>query len=463
MTYREAIAYKDSTLQYGSVPGLETIRELMNRLGNPQDTLRYIHIAGTNGKGSVSAYLSAVLKEAGYKTGSYNSPPVYEYREFARINGRNISEANYTRYMEQVSEAADMMEADGLAHPTVFEIETALAFLFFASQKCDIVVLEAGMGGALDATNIIQAPDVAVLTSITMDHADYLGHTLSEIAGQKAGIIKKGCRAVFLDAHRARNADPPASQDSDEAREQVTNRIIQRCCEQDVVYTMVDPAEAYDIRHTFQKQMFSYRNCKKMKISLQGTYQIDNAILAINVIEQLCNMGYKISDRQLRRGLEDTVWPGRFDIVCKKPLFILDGAHNEDAARRLAESVELYFTNRRIIYIMGVLKDKEYEKICELTAPYASDIITVSTPHNRRALPALDLAETARRFHTQVTAADSIEEAVELALLLAQMPSGGQEPVIIAFGSLSYLGEIYHMMQHRERIRSDSHGRQRED
>ena len=209
--------------------------------------------------------------------------------------------------------------------------------------------------------------------------------------------------------------------------------------------------------------MFSYKNHKKIKLSLQGTYQIDNAILAINVIEQLNNMGYKISDQQMRRGLETAVWPGRFEVVCKKPLFILDGAHNEDAARRLAESIELYFTNRRIIYIMGVLKDKEYEKICELTAPYASDIITVATPHNSRALSALDLAETVRRFHTQVTAADSIEEATELALLLAQMPSGGQESVIIAFGSLSYLGGIYHMMQHREQIRRDSHGRQRED
>ena len=447
MTYKEAIEYKDSTIQYGSVPGLDSIKNLMQRLGNPQDSLRFIHIAGTNGKGSVSAFLSSVLRKAGYKTGSYNSPPVYTYREFARVNGRNISEANYAKYMESVANVAEAMVADGLAHPTVFEIETALVLLYFAESNCQVVVLEAGMGGAGDATNLIKTTDLAILTSISMDHADYLGHTLEEIATQKAGIIKPGCRVVMMGIEK----------------KSVLDAIIRQCKKADALYTVAEPTEAYKVKHAFPQQVFSYKQYQKIKISLQGSYQIDNAVLAINAVEQLRQTGYQISDVAMRQGLAEAVWPGRFDIVSKKPLMIVDGAHNEDAARRLAESIELYFTNRRIIYIMGVLKDKEYEKICELTAGYAADIITVATPHNQRALPALILAETVRKFHERVTAADSVEEAVELALLLAAMPSDGREPVIIAFGSLSYLGELYRIMQHREQIRSDSHGRQREN
>ena len=317
------------------------------------------------------------------------------------------------------------------------------------------------MGGAEDATNLVQTTEVAILTSISMDHAEYLGHTLGAIAEQKAGIIKPGCRVVLTGS--------VADTEAGEAQ----RAILRKCRELCVPYAIAQPGKAYDIQHAFPKQVFSYESdqnpshqkhlYKKLKIFLQGTYQIDNAILAVEAVEQLRQAGYQITDAQMRRGLEEAVWRGRFDIVCRKPLFLADGAHNADAARRLAESVELYFTNRRIIYIMGVLKDKEYEKICELTAGLASDIITVATPHNPRALPALELAEAVRRYNDRVTAADSIEEAVELALLLAAAPTDGKEPVVIAFGSLSYLGEIYHMMQHREQIRSDSHGRQRED
>ncbi len=453
MTYKEAIAYKDSTIQYGSIPGLDTIRELMQRLGNPQDALHFIHVAGTNGKGSVSVFLSSVLTAAGYKTGSYNSPVVCTEREFARVNGRNISEANYAKYMEPVAAAAETMTAAGFAHPTVFEIETAMALLFFAGNHCDVVVLEAGMGGAGDATNLVKTTDLAVLTSISMDHADYLGHSLEEIAKQKAGIIKPGCRVAVMG---------PGAADR-QGSEKALETILAKCAAERVPYVIAQPENAFDIRHAFPQQVFSYGDVRKMRISLQGTYQIDNAVLVLEAVKQLRLSGYQISEAQLRKGLAEARWPGRFDVVCKKPLFIVDGAHNEDAACRLAESVELYFTNHRIIYIMGVLKDKEYEKICRQTAGLASDIITVATPHNPRALPAITLAEELRRYHDRVTAADSVEEAVELALLLAASPVGEQEPVIIAFGSLSYLGEIYHIMQHREQIRSDSHGRQRED
>ncbi len=453
MNYREALEYREDTVKYGSVPGLDTIKNLMSRFNHPQDSLRFIHIAGTNGKGSVSVYLDSILREAGYRTGIYNSPPVCEYREFARFNGKKISEVRYARYMEEISEAAEAMVAEGLPHPTAFEIETALAFLFFAQMRCDVVILETGMGGQEDATNIVQTTDLAILTSISMDHAEYLGHTLAAIAEQKAGIIKSGCRAVFM---KPNTGDPRNNQS-------IINVITSACREKQVPFVMTQPEEAVQIEYSIQKQVFSYKEHENICISLPGTYQIDNAALVIDAVEQLRKIGYRITDDQLRRGFDHTIWPGRFDVVCTSPLMIVDGAHNEDAAKRLVESIELYFTNRKIIYIMGVLKDKEYEKICKITVQYASDIITVATPHNTRALPALSLAETVRHFHDRVTAADSVEEAVELALLLAEDPKGDQESVIIAFGSLSYLGEIYRIMRHKGQIRSDLHGRQRKD
>ena len=446
MNYREARTYIEQTTKYGSILGLETIKQLLKRLDNPQDTLKFIHIAGTNGKGSVSAFLSAILKAAGYRVGTYNSPVVFEARELALVNGRKISEADYAGLMTRVAAVADAMEAEGLPHPTVFEIETAMAFLYFQQKKCQLVVLEAGLGGLTDATNIIKTTEVAVITSVSLDHTLVLGSTVEEIMQQKAGIIKPECAVVV------QGGIPQAVQ-----------VVINKCDEMHVPLTIADGSAVHDVMRDFPKQTFSYKTYQNLEISMAGAYQTDNVVVAIEAIEQLKRRGYVIHEAQLRKGLLEAVLPGRFSVISENPLFIIDGAHNEGAALRLKETIELYFTNQRIIYIMGVLKDKDYEKICELTVPLASDVITVSTTGERR-LPALTLAESARRFNDRVTAADSVEEAIEISLLLAGMPtdSAGEKPVIIAFGSLSYLGRVVQIMK-TKLTRRDLHGRQRED
>lgn len=420
MTEREVMEYLDQVSGFGIVPGLDSIRELCRRLDDPQKELQFIHVAGTNGKGSVSAYIASVLQCAGYRVGMYISPVMYEYRERIQINERMISKKALCQGIERIKTVCDAMTEEGLPHPTSFEIETALGFLYFLEKGCDIVVLETGMGGLLDATNIVENTVVAVLTSISMDHMRYLGKTLGKIAEQKAGVIKNGCAVV-----------------STGQSPEVMEVLCKRAKELDCPVTVAGEVKAEKIRYGLECQRFDYGSRKKLEISLAGKYQIENAVLAVEAIDVLGERGFPVTEEQLRRGLRDTCWPGRFTVIKKHPIFIADGAHNEDAAKRLAESVTFYFTNRKIIYIMGVLKDKEYEKIIALTHAYADHIITVTPPENSRALPAYELALEVAKVHPKVTAVDSLEEAVEMSLLLAD-----REDVIIAFGSLSYLGRL---------------------
>lgn len=420
MTEREAMEFIEGCGRFGIVPGLDSIRELCRRLGEPQRELKFVHIAGTNGKGSVSAYIATVLKCAGYRVGRYISPTIFRYRERIQVNDRCISVRALCEGVALIREKCDEMAAEGLPHPTPFEIETALGFLYFKEKKCDIVVLEAGMGGLLDATNIIENTVAAVLTSISMDHMKFLGNSLEEIAVQKAGILKKGCAAV-----------------SSAQRPEVMAVIEKKAAVLHCPLTVSNFGEIAHAKYGLEKQQFDYAGYQKLTISLAGRFQPENAALAVDVLAVLGERGFPVTEASLRQGLKETVWPGRFTIIGKKPYFIADGAHNEDAAGRLAESIEFYFTNRRIIYIMGVLKDKEYEKVIELTHSYADQIITVTPPGNPRALPAYDLACAVARVHKNVTAVDSLEEAVEMSMLLA-----GKDDVIIAFGSLSYLGRL---------------------
>lgn len=439
MNYREAMEYVESLQQYGSVLGLDNMQELCNRLGNPQKELKFVHIAGTNGKGSVLAYVSTVLQTAGYKVGRYISPTIFDYRERFQINGKPITQSGLCKYLEQVKEVAQQMAAEELPHPTPFEIETAIAFLYFLDKQCDIVVLETGLGGSLDATNIITTPLCSVFTSISMDHMAVLGDTLEEIAVQKAGIIKeKGCVVSI-------RQQPEAMQVIKQTAQRKKCRLL-----------IADVSRAKQVKYGLKTQHFSYDKYKNLTISMTGQYQIDNAVLAVEVIGALQKSGFPVSEEQLRKGLLQTNWLGRFSVIGQKPLFIADGAHNEDGAARLAQSIRFYFTNKRIIYIMGILKDKEYDKIIRQTYELAEHIITVTPPNKERALHAYELAQNVKEYHDSVTVADSLQEAVEIAYLLA---GRDKETVVIAFGSLSYLGELIHIVEHRDTIRRDSHGK----
>ncbi len=439
MNYTEAIEYIESIGKYGIVPGLDSIKELCRRLGNPQDSLQFVHIAGTNGKGSALAYVSTILRCAGYRVGRYISPVIFEYKEKIQVGKRNITKDALCEGVERIKGICEEMVRDGFHHPTPFEVETALAFWYFKREACDIVVLETGMGGLLDATNLITTTQVAVLASISMDHMQYLGETLGKIAEQKSGIIKPGCRVVSM------RQKPEAMQAVEAA-----------CKEKGCILTVSERCPANNassgtckiknVRYGIEKQCFDYDGLKKLEITMAGRFQIDNAVLAIEVIRALCELGFVIPEKKLRRGLKETVWTGRFSLLAKKPFFVVDGAHNEDAAEKLAESIEFYFTNKRIIYIMGILKDKEYEKVIRLTAQYADQIITVTPPENPRALPAYELAQEVAKVHPHVTAADSLEEAVEISYLLA-----GRDDVILAFGSLSYLGKLINIVENRRK------------
>ena len=443
MNYREAMAYVEELKQYGTVMGLGTMRELCARLGNPQDQLKFVHIAGTNGKGSVLAYVSTVLHTAGYRVGRYISPAVKDYREKFQIGGRMITQLALCSSMERVREAAEAMAAEGLPHPTEFEVETAVAFLYFLDKQCDIVVLETGLGGAQDATNVVNTTLVAAFSSISMDHMDILGDSLEKIAAVKAGIIKNKCYVI-------------TAKQSPEVMKVLRQAAVLHKAK---IFT-ADVTRTKSVRYGTERQRFTYGKYKDMEISMPGQFQIENAVVALEVIAALDRIGFPVAEDKLRRGFAEAKWPGRFEIIGKKPLFIADGAHNEDASRKLAQSIRIYFTNKKIIFIIGMLRDKEYEKVILNTYDLAQQIITVTPPAADRALHAYDLAQTVRQYHDSVTVADSVQEAVEIAYLLAGQD---KDSIIIAFGSLSYLGELMDVVEHRDTIRRDSHGRSEEN
>lgn len=443
MNYREAMEYIEELKPLGSVMGLETMRQLCARLGDPQEKLKFVHIAGTNGKGSTLAYVSTVMQAAGYRVGRYLSPAVRDYREHFQVDGRAITQSGLCNYLEPVKEAAAAMAAEGLAHPTLFEVETAVAFLWFLDKACDLVVLETGLGGALDATNVVNHTLAAVFSSISMDHMEILGKTLEEIALVKAGIIKNKCYVI-----------------SAKQTPEVMKVLRQSALQAKAKFLTADGTRAKQVKYGVTKQSFSYDRYKNLEITMAGQFQIENAVLAVETVMALTRCGFTVSEDKLRQGLLASKWPGRFDVIAKRPLVIADGAHNEDAAKKLAQSVRFYFTNRKIIYIIGMLRDKEYDKVIRETCSLASHIITVTPPIRERALSALELAQTAREYHSAVTAADSVQEAVEIAYLLA---GKDKDAVIVAFGSLSYLGELMNTVEHRDTIRRDTHGRSDKD
>lgn len=423
MTYEEAMEFIQNTNKFGSVLGLDNIKELLKRLGNPQETLKVVHIAGTNGKGSILAYLASVFRESGYRAGRYVSPASFAYEERFRINEENISKENLCFYMEKLKEVSEKMVQDGLDHPTMFEIETALSFLYFADQKTDVVLLETGMGGRLDATNVVSRPICTVIGSIGYDHMQYLGTTLPEIAGEKAGILKEGCPVISYDNGEEVNAVIEAA-----AREK-------HC-----PIEFVNSAGIRVLSQNLEGQSFAYRSSRgrfyeKIEIPLLGSHQIPNAATALEVLEIIKNY-YCISEFQTEEGFRNTIWRGRLEKLSDHPLIFCDGAHNPDGAARLAEFLENNFTNRRIIYIIGVLADKEYEKMIETTAKFANRIYTVA-PDNERALSSRELAFAVRKYHTDV------QERSRLASCLEEVKKeAGEEDVIVIFGTLSFQKEL---------------------
>ena len=423
MNYEEAMNFIQNTNKFGSVLGLDNIRELLERLGNPQDQLRVVHIAGTNGKGSTLAFLAGIFRESGYRAGRYVSPASFSYEERFRINEENISKKDLCFYMEKIKNVAEEMVKDGLSHPTMFEIETALSFLYFLDKKVDVVLLETGMGGRLDATNVVKKPIATVIASIGMDHMQFLGDTLEKIASEKAGIIKEGCPVISYD-------------NTKEVNEVIKNKAKQMHAK----VTFVNSAGIRVLQESLNGESFSYRSSdgrwyEKIEIPLLGRHQINNAALALETLNVIKNY-YCISDFQTEDGMRKTIWRGRIEILEREPMVICDGAHNPDGAKSLLSFLQNNFTNQRLIYIMGVLSDKDYEQMVQIFAPAADKIYTVA-PDNPRALSSRELCNCISKYH------QNVEERQRLAECLSEVRQKAEkDDVIIICGTLSFQNEL---------------------
>ena len=417
MTYGEAIEYIHSTSNFFCKPGLDRIRELCQGLGNPQKELKFIHIGGTNGKGSVSSMLNSVLIAEGYRVGLYTSPYILEFNERMRVNGQNISNDRLAGLTERVKKTADKMTDK----PTEFELITAIAFEYFKEEKCDVVILEVGMGGRLDATNIIDRPLLSVITGIALDHTAFLGNTIEQIASEKAGIIKE--KSVVLFGGEDTTAEAVISAEAVNMQAKIYK---------------TDYSELKITHSDLDGTMFDYREKSKLKISLLGSYQPRNAAIVTDAVDLLNKVGLTIGDNALREGLSSARWPARFEIINKEPLVIFDGAHNPQGISAAVSSVKSYFGKRRVVVLSGVLRDKDYQSIADSISEIALSVFTI-TPHNPRALTADKYAIILNEKGVNALPCDSVIEALTLAVKEARE----NDTALICLGSLYLYGEVF--------------------
>ena len=416
MTYKEALEYIHSVTWLGSRPGLSRIAELCEKMNNPQDSLRFVHVAGTNGKGSFSCMLSEVLREAGYRVGLFTSPFIKEFNERIRINGENIADEDLAAVTEYVRGFADTMED----LPTEFELITAIALEYFRRQNCDIVVLEVGMGGRLDSTNVINTPILSVITEISLDHTGMLGDTVEAIAAEKAGIIKTGVPVMF-------------SGTDTRARAVIANTAQRMGCA--ITYPAYDTLLVE--QSSIEGSTFTYKGKSGYTISLAGLYQPRNAAAVICAVEALRRGGYAISDEALRTGLACARWSARFELLRRNPVIIYDGGHNPGGVSVSFGSVARYFPNTKCTVLTGIMADKDYAETVEISAPYIARAFTV-TPNVPRALNGEAYADTYRAHGVEATSCESIESGVAAATDDARREG---RPLII-FGSLYMYADI---------------------
>ena len=414
MNIDQAIEFIHS-LYRKAVPGLDRIRKLLALLGDPQKELKFVHIAGTNGKGSTAAMTASILCKAGYKAGLFTSPYIYRFHERIQMDGRQIADEKLLPLILKVKALAETMDE----MPTEFEFVTALAMEYYRQEACPIVVLEVGMGGLIDATNAIDAPEVAVITNIGLDHTDALGDTEAKIAANKAGIIKTGCHAVVY-----RGCD------------EVEQVYAQVCAEKQVPLRKAD-FDSIRLHHCdLFGQTFDCGNRKELFIPLLGNHQLYNSAVVLSVIDALRERGWKIEESHIREGLRDVSWPGRFDIVCRDPLFIIDGGHNPQCIQALVKNIDDYLADRKVIALTGVLADKDYGEMFRPVMDKVSAFVCI-TPDNPRKLEAHELAAHLRAAGAEATGCDSVKEGVEKAKALA-----GPEGAVLCFGSLYSIGDI---------------------
>ncbi len=414
MTERDAIAYIENFTWSRSRLGLDRTRTLLHALGDPQKSLRFVHVAGSNGKGSTCAMLEAILRRAGYRTGLYTSPYIENFRERIQLSGEPIPGDRLAAVTERVAAAAEAMED----HPSQFELVTAVGMVYFAEAGCDIVVLEVGMGGALDSTNVIDAPEAAVITNLGLEHTEYLGGTLAEIARTKAGIVKPGTACVLYDA------DPEASS------------VVEAVCrEKNVPLTRADFSALHILSSSLDGQRITYRGAD-YDLALLGPHQARNAAVVLETINVLRHRGWTVPAEAVAAGLSHVRWPARMEVLGRKPLFLLDGGHNPQCAEALARSLGELLPERKFAFLLGVLADKDLAGILAPILPLGDQFFCL-TPQSDRALPAGDLAERLAALGHDARAFDDISAGISTALEAA-----GEEGVVVSFGSLYLAGAV---------------------
>lgn len=524
MDWNEAIALLHGANWKHTKIGLKRMRDFMHALGDPQEKLRYVHIAGTNGKGSACVMTQSILTAAGFRTGLYISPHLDQFNERLSIDGQMISDADLRRLAARVRAAADTLGEE----PTDFEMITAMAFCWFEEQHCELVILEVGMGGRLDATDVISSPEVCAIMHIGLDHTEFLGDTVEKVAAEKAGILKPGADCVLyhqlpgvMDVVQQRfaevNSDAAARADAatNAAASALNADTADSCCASGAAATT---DSAFDITHsnhagastkstaarlvitdptaftararTIDGQVFDYRNRPNLRIQLLGNYQMENAMAVLDIIDCLQRRGWGIpedaihqgtsaalirkdaqkpgiSEDAIRAGLAQATWPGRFEVLSREPLLIVDGAHNPNGVEALVDTIRAYFPDQKINFVMGVMKDKDYHTMLRLIAPYAARFITELPDAHRALRPEQLKSEIRAYFDGPVETADSVTAAVQRAIEIAErsmdhdsidaaqarraMNLAGdsidegymyRQPITICFGSLYQVAEI---------------------
>ena len=415
MTLEQALHYIHAVCWKGSIPGLERIEALLDKMGHPERACKFVHVAGTNGKGSTCAMLASIFQAAGYKTGLYTSPYILRFNERIQVNGQQIPDEAICELTEYIKPMADSI----FEQPTEFEMVTALGFEYFKREKCDIVICEVGMGGEFDATNVILPPEAAILCNIGLDHTEVLGDTLEKIAGAKAGIIKPGCDAVLY-----------------RERPSVEAVFEERCKALNAPLHKADFDSLHLLSHSLEGQVFDWERFHALRLPLLGEHQLHNAAVALTTARVLQKRGWKITDEQIREGIESVRWPGRFELMRKDPMFIIDGGHNPQCIEALVKNIRDYLPGRELTVLTGVLGDKDFHCMYRDVAQYAKEFITI-TPANPRALTAEKLADYLRQFGKPVTACDVVADGVRLAIEHA-----GKDGVVLCYGSLYMIGDI---------------------
>ncbi len=434
MTYQEALTYIESLPKFApgdALPGshpekLARMRGLLSRLGEPQKELHFVHVAGTNGKGSTAALIQNIFSEAGMRAGLFTSPALIRFTERIRIGRTEISEAELAKITETVRAACTAMTEEGLEGPSEYEVVCAAAMLYFKEKACDVVVLEVGMGGTRDATNVIDVPDLAVITPISLDHTQILGDTVQKIAGEKAGIIKAGGHVLIC----------PQTDEAEAV-------LKEKCLEKRAVCLRASLPEKVTGR-SLQGQTFNLTTSEGLQfddltITLLGSYQVNNAASACQAACMLRSCFPDryggLTDEVIRRGLQTACWPGRFEPVHENPCVILDGGHNPQGAQVLAESLHLYFGDRKIRFVIGILEDKDVDAMLGCVAGLAERFYTI-TPPSPRAMDAKKLAEFLCAAGYKAAAYDSARDALQAAM-------DDENAVVCVFGSLYSLSGVY--------------------